>query len=188
MIPLADAHARYVNSGGDAPLSRWQTRARVRSSFELGPGRQFVRGAPTSIRAHKVGGRWLVDEHEFAAALEEAVLARKELEQISQKYSDKLLVGEAGRRVNTTWGYYVAGTVFHERIDYRAAYLGGRGSLHRCNGCWEIATYERDRPECHLCRDWGSCGRDCTRSAIICATCGARVVLSAERGGDPRLS
>jgi hypothetical protein len=41
-------------------------------------------------------------------------------------------------------------------------------------GCCEIgAKEEHNKEECHKCRDWNGCGRDCTLSRIFCGTCGA---------------
>ena len=176
MIPLAEAHERYKAAGGDAPLSRWRNEVRDHHRVELGHGRQLVPSDSTTVPAYKVGPRWFVDEQKFTTAHNEIVLARQELRDISRQYSEEhRLVGASGQTIRTTWGYYIAGACFHERVDHHTAHHGGGGSLHRCNGCWARVTYEHNRPECHRCRDWSSCGRDCTRSAMLCENCGTRV-------------
>lgn len=179
MIPLADAYERYRAAGGDAPFSRWRNYVRDHARIEIGPGRQLMPGGSTKVAAQKIGGRWFFDEKEFTTAHNEVVLARQEIREISCQYSDeRRLVGESGQTIRTTWGHYIAGASFHEWVDYRAASHGRGGSLHRCNTCWAFVTYEHNRPECHRCRDWGGCGRDCTRSAMECENCGTRVELA----------
>ncbi len=179
MISLTEAYERYRAAGGDAPLSRWRSSVRDHHRLELGPGRQLVPSASTTVSAHKISSRWFVDEGDFAAAHNESLLARQEIREISRQYNEEhRLVGELGHAIRTTWGYYIADARFHERVDFHAAYHGRGGSLHRCNACWAIVTYEHNRPECHRCRDWGSCGRDCTRSAMLCEQCGTRAELA----------
>jgi hypothetical protein len=39
--------------------------------------------------------------------------------------------------------------------------------------CGELATVERDAPECDICSAGSDCGLDCTVSRLSCAKCGA---------------
>jgi hypothetical protein len=171
LLSLADAHARYERGGGRTPLSSWRVRVREGRRVYVGEGRQFAEGASTTVQADKVGGRWFVDEQDLVSALNETALARTELDWISALYEQHQLLGEPGQQVKTTWGYYTVSSPFHEHFDPIAEYHRGNGSQYVCNACWTYASYEHNGSECHLCRDWGGCGRDCTRSATICLKC-----------------
>lgn len=177
LIPLADAHALYTDSGGTTPLSSWQKRSREYSNIEIGRCRQFAVGSSTRVQTEKIGGRWCMDEQSFTVALNEMTLACAEVRSTSELYEQRQLRGDPGQRVETTWGYYIVSSPFHERINPIAAYHRGSGSQHVCNECWVPASYEHNRPECHRCRDWTSCGGNCTRSAMTCPNCSARLVL-----------
>ncbi|WP_133163772.1 hypothetical protein [Cryobacterium zongtaii] len=176
-ISLTDAYSRYELEGGQRPLSSWRARVREHSNVDLGAGRQFAEGEPTTVRAEKVSGRWFVDETGFTAALNETALARAELDSISVLYEQHELLGGPQDQVKTTWGWYIVSSPFHERYDPIAEYHRGSGSQHVCNACWAPVVYEHNQPECHRCRDWSPCGRNCTRSAMICLGCNARVGL-----------
>lgn len=45
------------------------------------------------------------------------------------------------------------------------------GAYWFCSRCWQGAALAHDKPECHTCSDWGSCGRDCTLSEESCQAC-----------------
>lgn len=79
-----------------------------------------------------------------------------------------------GRLVDDPLGIYSVHGAFHSKSGH--GYKPHRGSSTQwfCNECFQPATLEHDKDECHLCVDWNGCGRDCTLSALICDQCTTR--------------
>lgn len=121
------------------------------------------------ITAIKAGRRWMVDETEFEAALASYRQGRGHLERISADYNARILHPGTVRVLGG--GYTVRGA-FHFRWDDMARALKRSDGFWRCNTCWAPAALEHSRDECGRCRNWSSCGRDCTLSRIFCCKCG----------------
>lgn len=139
---------------------------------------QAARYGSVSFNSHNVptvkqGRQWMVDEGDFEAALASYREQRGNLDKMSADYEARVL--HPGTVQTAGGGYTVSGT-FHFRWDDMARALKKSDGFWRCNTCWEPAATERNGEECHRCRDWGSCGRDCTLSGIYCPKCGTSAV------------
>lgn len=120
------------------------------------------------VTAIKHGRQWMVDEFDLEAALISHREQRGHLDQMTADYNSHIL--HPGT-VRTVGGGYTTKGAFHFRWnDIERALMKSEG-FWRCNNCWASAVTEHNREECHLCRDWGSCGSDCTLDRIACSTC-----------------
>ena len=54
---------------------------------------------------------------------------------------------------------------------YYDRHSGKERTDYFCRKCEKQAEEKNDKEECHVCRDWNSCGRDCKLSHLICKNC-----------------
>jgi hypothetical protein len=173
-LSLRDAVERYKSGpGADANAYDWYRRgAQQGGRVSFGRARQLVPGVTTEVHVQKVGNKWMVNAGAFDAAIAELRASQTELEQITNDYDEHRLAVGPGQGARTTWGSYEVYEDFHAaRNAYALTPDNGTGHW-TCSRCWESATLEHNKPECHTCSDWGSCGRDCTLSRIVCIDCG----------------
>jgi hypothetical protein len=124
------------------------------------------------VPTFKRGQHWHIRRSDVLAALERERLREEDLERVTRDYESGILYGSDGETVETTWGgYRIAGGFHFVWSDYEVMRRRSNGSWW-CNHCDAAAMTEHGRPECHVCSDWGSCGRDCTLSRIECRVCG----------------
>ncbi|MGC4089440.1 MAG: hypothetical protein QM756_16435 [Polyangiaceae bacterium] len=125
------------------------------------------------IRAEKVGRAWTVDADEFAAGVASAVaLHRAEQEAMQQAEQDYIARKLNSDGARLPWGSYSVHGQFHFiSSDYARITKQSSGGWV-CNSCWQPASMENNREECHTCRDWNGCGTDCTLSRVFCVPCG----------------
>jgi hypothetical protein len=141
-------------------------------------GYLFIGG--TKVPAEKRSGRWMVDAEAFAtgvaAAVTAANAAKRAMQQAEADYEARKLHPQGAR---LSWGsYHVSGAFHFVTTDYGRMRMRSNGGW-LCNACWQPASTENNRPECHTCSDWNGCGTDCTLSRVFCVPCGT----SLEVGG-----
>jgi len=126
----------------------------------------------TTVSAFKKHGIWHVDGSEFQEALRLNRERLAETGRITEDHRKGIIHGRDGDRIETEWGgYQIRGPFRFEWSNYEAIRKksGGRWI---CNACNSPANTEHKKDECHLCRDWNGCGRDCTLSRVVCQECG----------------
>lgn len=167
-IPLADALARYRREPGAPPnADHWYRTSAQRSGWIfLGSVR---------VPAAKEGGRWTVAAADVDQALLEHRAGEDHIRQVSADYDAHLLHGADGDTIRIQQGGYCRRGAFHFAWNDQAVARRDSDGIWRCNTCWAPARLEHEADECHRCRDWGSCGRDCTLSAITCPICDTRL-------------
>lgn len=161
-IPLSDAVERFRQEQG-APQNAydWYRRSATRyGSVAFGKHR---------IPAVKRGREWTVAEADLVAALDIHRGKRADLVQMAAQYEAHVL--NEGT-VKTVGGGYTVNGDFHFLWDDTARAHKQSEGFWRCNSCWTPAQVVRGKEECHRCRDWSPCGRDCTASGLQCSTCG----------------
>jgi hypothetical protein len=120
------------------------------------------------IPTRKMGRDWHVDEGLVEQAVRRHRARRQLVRENSEAYERGVILGKEGEYVETLWGGYRRRGAFyvsHSRYP-------GEGESWRCATCKGAAAMKREREECHRCRDWGSCGRDCRLSKVTCRRCG----------------
>lgn len=126
----------------------------------------------TDVPAYKQRGIWYLDDKKFAEAIKRHREAIKHLKQVTADYAKGIIYGKDGDVVYTEWGgYEIRGGFRFVWSDYERARMRSDGTWY-CNRCNIPAETEHDKEECHLCRDWNGCGRDCTLSKVYCPKCG----------------
>lgn len=127
----------------------------------------------TDVPAYKQRGIWYIDDKKFAEAIKRHREAIKHLKQVTADYAKGILYGKDGDVVYTEWGgYEIRGGFRFVWSDYERARMRCDGTWY-CNRCNIPAETEHNKEECHLCRAWNGCGRDCTLSMVYCSKCGA---------------
>jgi hypothetical protein len=150
----------------------WYRRdAQRRGRVHLGRRRQLSPTAVGDLRVTKIAGKWTADAAEFNAIIEEHRAAVAELQQLTRDYDNHILHGATGSTIWTEFGGYVRARDFHRTWNTSIRPWKDYGDWWTCSHCWKPATLEHDKPECNTCSDWGSCGRDCTLSRVLCETC-----------------
>jgi hypothetical protein len=177
MAPIANADDEVFVSLKDA-LSQLSGEAspslssykRLRRQAHSGGG-IFIGGK--YVAARKVRGRWMINEMQLQRALVMQRAAIAYMKKRTADYNACILHPNNPEGSNATeWGGYVVHREFHYRwITYQRMTQTSDGCWI-CNTCWRPASTENNNPECHICADWGHCGRDCTLSRIFCKECG----------------
>ena len=162
-VTLAAAVKQFRDISGYANAYQWYRRQASEG------GRVSFGGC--SVRTEKVGNRWMADPADVRTALATFDEEIKERHRATLAYAAGVL--EGGGRVETDWGWYEARGAFH-LANFRQAKPSRGGQEWYCSTCLKPASLERNRAECHRCSDWGSCGGDCTISAVKCDECGTR--------------
>ena len=178
-LSLRDAVDRFrLEEGSPANVYDWWRRGAQRfGHVTFGQRRQLIAGGSTDVPAYKAGNKWIVDAVAFEAALAEHRAYRAELQFIADAYEQHRLLVGPGKRVDVSWGHYRVAEGFHVRCHSASRPSHDHVESWVCNNCWRLASLEHGKPECHTCSDWGTCGRDCTLSAVVCADCAARLNL-----------
>ena len=177
MVSLRDAVERLQQQPGSPKNSYnwWRSAANRYGQADFGNTRQLAEGSSTTLPISKIGNRWFIDTAAFEAALAEHAAAQAELSWISSEYKQHRLHVSSGETLYTSWGSYKVAGPFHiKNQKYALPWKDGAGAWV-CNQCWNAASSEHNKDECHACRDWNGCGQDCTLSAVICANCGTRI-------------
>lgn len=164
-VPLAEAAVRYHRESRAASNAlEWYRKSAARSGE--------VRLGHKTVPSFKVGGRWVVDVSDVEQALAEHRAEQERIKQTTADYEGHLLRGADGDTTRTTWGGYIVRGAFHFAWTDQAVALHNSDGLWLSNTCWSAARTVHGREECHRCRDWSSCGQDCTLSAVTCPNCG----------------
>ncbi|MFD9663515.1 hypothetical protein ACFWAY_18110 [Rhodococcus sp. NPDC059968] len=161
-IPLSDAVDRFKRELGVSAAGGqdWYRKCATRhGTVWLGDHR---------IAAVKQGRRWMVAEADLEDALMKHREQRAHVDRMTADYDSRIL--HPGTVQIGGGGYTVKGDFHFLSDDMARARLRSNG-FWRCNTCWDPAATERNGEECHRCRDWSSCGKDCTLSRIYCSTC-----------------
>lgn len=165
LLPLGEVVREYAAITGSGNAHDWYRRqANADGCVRLGG---------QCAAAFKVGNRWMVDAEEVADSFVALKNAKAERERASKRYEDGELDGTL-TAIETTWGSYMVRGAFHLVTQRRSKPYRGGGVWH-CNECMRPANLEHNKPECHRCSDWSSCGRDCTLSAVRCTECGTQM-------------
>lgn len=129
------------------------------------------------IRTYKRGNVWYVGENKFLSAV---LKHRKRIEKIKQNTRDlaKGIIHGKDGDINEVegGGYCIVKNFRFVWSDLLVARQKSNGTWY-CNKCNSIAKTENNKEECHLCRDWNGCGRDCTLSRVICPNCGQSISI-----------
>ena len=92
---------------------------------------------------------------------------------VTEDYSKGIVYGKNGEVVRTEGGGYKIQRDFRfVWSDYEIAKMRNDGTWY-CNKCNIRAGTEHNKEECHSCRDWNGCRRDCTLSKVYCPKCGS---------------
>jgi hypothetical protein len=165
-ITLRDACDRWRRETGLANAYDWYRRQAQegRKVFESTYG---VRGS-----AKKVGGAWVISVEELDSAIRAHRSEKEKIARVTADYKRHILHGKPGESVRTNWGWYTIHEALHMTgLSSPDPKWNGMESWY-CSICWNPAATEHSTPECHTCRDWGGCGRDCTFSRAYCPKCG----------------
>ncbi|MDV8004549.1 hypothetical protein [Rhodococcus sp. IEGM 1318] len=162
-IPLSEAVDRFKREPG-APSNSYDWYRKCASR----DGTVWF-GGPR-IATVKQGRRWMVDEADLEDALLKHRGQRAYVDLMTAEYDSRIL--HSGTVLTIGGGYWVKGGFHFIWKDIDGAHQQSSG-FWRCNTCWAASATERNREECHRCRDWSPCGNDCTLSRIYCSTCGA---------------
>jgi hypothetical protein len=134
-------------------------------------------GVPSSAR--KVGGTWRVSVEELESGIkahaEEKAKHADEKAKIARytvDYERRILHGDPGQTIRTEWGIYTVHEGLHSTTLISPNPRRNGTQSWYCSVCWDPAETEHNNPECHTCRDWNGCGRDCTFSRAFCRKCG----------------
>lgn len=171
-ILYGGSRAQYVD--GYATLQREVRRSK---HIRVGSHRQLVSNTSADVAVRKVGHRWIVSRTELEAARTEARAAAEELAVIDAAYKARQLMAPSGTGLRTTGGGYRVTGDFHQRWLSAQRMPYENDVFWICNSCWQLATLEHHKPECHRCRDWSPCGRACTVSAVRCVPCETSLLL-----------
>src|SRR5437867_1820182 len=162
---LKSAIQRYRKQPG-APINgyEWYRRAAHREGA--------VNIGEVTVPVRKVAGVWHVNTKDFKKALRAHEAHGAATAQAARDLRRGVTHGQDGDTIEIEGGHYhVRGRFRLEVSEYELRRHRSHGTWY-CNGCNQPAVEEREIEECHLCADWGGCGRDCTLSAVRCVACG----------------
>ncbi len=179
LLSLRAAYDRFRLEPGCCSNSyEWyRQQARQAGLVRFGSRRQLVPMVWSGVGVAKVGGRWMVSQEDVEAELAEHRASIAELEEITTDYNNRVLHGETGSTIRAGFGSYTVYRDFHSIWLAAAKPWKESGAHWFCSKCWQKATLAHERPECHTCSDWGSCGRDCTLSEVSCQSCGTAMAV-----------
>ena len=101
----------------------------------------------------------------------------KHLKQVTEDYENGIIHGNDGDIIKTEWGGYEIHKEFRFVWNDVERYRRRSYGRWHCNVCMIPAETEHNNPECHLCSDWGGCGKNCTLSRVYCTKCGASISI-----------
>jgi hypothetical protein len=164
LISLREAVSKYqAESGAPGNAYDWYRRSAQRyGSVSIGPG---------EIATQKIKNAWHVSRADLAVAIEAHRETRALLQQRTTDFEANILHGIDGDTIYTEFGGYRRHGQFHfVWSNYDIGTKRSNGSWY-CSTCFRPARVAHNKEECHRCRDWGSCGRDCTASGVACVYC-----------------
>lgn len=169
IITLAEAVARFRTEAGFTSLYETHRRHAASSGYVF---------LGTRIPVRKDGhGRWVVQVADAERGLAAERERRERRDKVTVDYRGAVLHGTDGEHVETEWGYYLRRGPFHFRHNHAYDFPWKNDGSWICSTCWQPAMTEHEKDECHRCRDWSPCGRDCTLSAVRCDSCGTRLAF-----------
>ncbi len=137
----------------------------------------------TKIPARKIKGTWFVDGADFDRAINVFINQKA-----AEKERARLMMEDHQKGIfhhGIVWisdcRYYVNKGEFRLEVDIYRLYRNRSDGTWYCNTCNLPAETEHNNPECHVCADWGSCGRDCTLSKVYCSHCGKSLDIPRSR-------
>ncbi len=133
---------------------------------------------PGELAAEKHENTWFVSRTDLMAAIAAHREDQALLEQRTRDFEANLLHCIDGDTIYTEFGGYRRHGQFH--FVWSTHDIGTKrsnGSWY-CSVCFRRANLAHEKEECHRCRDWGSCGRDCTLSGVACVYCETMMTLS----------
>jgi hypothetical protein len=169
LIPLSKAVSDYAALTKLGNAYGWYRTQATAGSIEFSGHR---------VVTMKLGNRWVVDGDEMRDALQSIARDLEERRARPELATQAYEAGHLGSQgtIETTWGSYRVRGDFHAvSVEPNRPYRGG--AIWYCNSCMRPAQVEHGKPECHTCSDWGSCGRDCTASAVRCDACSRRMEI-----------
>lgn len=126
-----------------------------------------------NVPVYKKKGSWYVNKKEFDKAILQHNEKIKLKKQVTLDHANGIIHGKDGDIIDMEWGGYQIRRDFRfEWSDYERYRNKSDGTWY-CNKCNIPAETEHDKEECHLCRDWNGCGKDCTLSKVYCFECRA---------------
>ncbi len=164
-ITLREAYDRWRRETGISNAYDW-----YRRNAQSG-GRVFDQSSGVEGSARKVGNTWMIAERELEEALDARRVREDEINRATADYANHILHGEPGQTVEMRGGFYRVFYGIHVRTVCSPDPAWDGIQTWRCSICWKHAATEHNNPECHLCSDWGGCGRDCTFSRAFCLDC-----------------
>lgn len=167
MITLREAYDRWKHATHHGNAFNWYLR-------QAQEGRKpFHFNAPyrTQTSVRKVAGTWMIAIEELENAVQIHCAEKAEIARATNDYKRRILHGKPGDTVQTEWGVYTVYDGLHSTIVSSPDPAWNGTVRWYCSICWEPAETEHNNPECHTCRDWGGCRRDCTFSRASCRKC-----------------
>lgn len=128
-----------------------------------------------NISAVKQNGIWYVNRNDFSRAINSHRESIRCVKQVTEDYENGIIHGKDGDTIKTEWGGYEIHKEFRFAWNDVERYRRRSHGMWYCNICHIPAETEHNNSECHLCSDWGGCGRDCTLSRVYCPKCGASI-------------
>jgi hypothetical protein len=158
----------------------WQRQVGAdRNSYDWYRRSAHLRGQVTfggsALSVWKNGKGWWVADSDVASAMQTHSDDRAQLAQNTFDVRRGIVHGKDGDVVALEGGGYQVRGSFRFVWNDQARILKESHGCWFCNACNAVAKTRHDKPECHRCRDWNSCGQDCTLSEIYCETCGVRL-------------
>ncbi len=136
-------------------------------------GKAWIGGIDVS--AIKKYGIWYVDRENLSRAINHHRESVKHLKQVTEDYEKGIIHGNDGDTIHTEWGGYEIHKEFRFVWNDVERYRKKSYGTWYCNKCQIVAETEHNNPECHLCSDWGCCGKDYTLSKVYCSNCGVSI-------------
>jgi hypothetical protein len=169
MITLREAYSRWRHETGSGNAYDWYRRnaQEGRKVFDI----NAPYGAQGSTR--KIGRVWMISVKELEDAIKAHRGEKDKIKRATEDYKRHILHGKTGSTIQTTWGFYTVHKGIHSTTLSSPDPAWNGAKSWYCSVCWKPAETEHNNPECHRCRDWSSCGQDCTFSRAFCPKCGA---------------
>ncbi len=166
LLTLREAVEQYKQEEKAVSSSYDRYRKQARASGKVGIG-------DIHISVVKQNGIWYVNTDDLSRAINSHRESIKHLKQITEDYRHGIIHGNDGDTIKIEWGGYEIHKEFRFVWDDVQRYREKSYGKWYCNVCMIPAETEYNNPECHLCSDWGGCGKDCTLSKVYCPKCGA---------------
>jgi len=166
MIKLKDAVGNYSPEKGIySSYNTYRKHAKESGSIFIGN---------KSIPVHKEKGTWWINKDDFDLVVNTIITNRKNEEKAREFTTEQYKKGifRPGIVYLSDYFYYDNKGDFRLEVDVIRQYRKKSDGVWYCNTCNKPAETEHNNPECHVCADWGGCGKDCTLSRVFCPRCG----------------